>query len=243
MSIRNITHVRFEDIKYKVFQSKLFMGSPPVGLLHDRLIFVHFPKAGGTSLAHQFRRILKSGLELDYLNDPRIKKAKHRDFPHNKTMVLGHFHPGRYDGARALRLTFLRNPVDSLISTYVFWKYLPFKGDETHRKFLKEQPSIIEFANYSGIKSLMSETYFGGFDMSRFDFIGLEERRGEDITLLARTLGLSLSPEIHINPTEYINEHCELKRDSRIRGIISKIVEKDVIFYDRVKSIANARRI
>jgi hypothetical protein len=45
---------------------------------------------------------------------------------------------------------------------------------------------------YPGITGLMSGSYFGDFDMSRFNFIGFYENCEADIPRLARDLGLPL---------------------------------------------------
>ena len=47
----------------------------------------------------------------------------------------------------AFRFTFLREPVDNLISIYYFWLTYPFDGYPAHRRFLDERPTIFEFAD------------------------------------------------------------------------------------------------
>ncbi len=241
MNIRHLTHISSENIKSKIRHSRLLLGDSAVRLIPPRVIVVHFPKAGGTSLAYQFRKILKSGLDLDYLNDPRSSKVIPRAFPCKKVMVFGHFHPSRYDGANGFRLTFLRNPVDDMISTYFFWKYMPYCGDSVHRRFLKEKPSIVEFCHYDGLNTLMSETYFGGFDMERFDFIGFDESRADDMAVLSGKLGIPLSSSVHLNLNKHFDEEISVKEDRGLRGRLADVLAKDMAFYDRVRSISAGR--
>jgi hypothetical protein len=40
-------------------------------------------------------------------------------------------------------MTFLRHPVDNLISIYFFWRALPEPGHALHARFLRERPSIL----------------------------------------------------------------------------------------------------
>jgi hypothetical protein len=49
-------------------------------------------------------------------------------------------------------MTFLRYP-DNLISIYFLWKALPEPAHELHEQFLRERPSVLQFAKYLGIIS------------------------------------------------------------------------------------------
>jgi hypothetical protein len=131
-------------------------------------------------------------------------------------------------------MTFLRHPVDNLISIYYFWKALPEVGNPVHTRFLHEHPSILEFAMYSGIRTLMSETYFGGFDMSRFDFIGFYETRNADIPRLSEELGLPLSSAYYENRTVETGERHPLDADNSIRRRLNDLLAADVAFYERL---------
>jgi hypothetical protein len=93
----------------------------------ERYLFVHVPKTGGTSLLHVFRSILGPqavspaiGAHFDEIDVPAI--AAYR-------MIVGHF---RFDQIRHFPgrrlLTFLRDPVDMVLSKYYFYR----ASDEIH---------------------------------------------------------------------------------------------------------------
>lgn len=201
----------------------------------QRVVSVHFPKAAGTSLHRQFTDLLGDAVLLDYGNDPLVVgRGATVGFPCGKRLVHGHFHPQRYAHADAYRMTFLRHPVDNLISIYFFWRTYPESDNPVHVRFLRERPSILEFAAYPGINRLMSETYFGGFDMGRFDFIGFYESRDTDIRRLAGELGLPLRADRHENRTADSDERRAIEADASIRRRLTDILAADVAFYERL---------
>lgn len=214
--------------------------SAEASLKPARVVSVHFPKAAGSSLHVQFVKLLGGRLALDYMHDfthdPLTSAGRETaEFPKGKRIVHGHFRAQRFASANAYWMTFLRHPVDNLISIYFYWRALPEPGHTLHARFLRERPSIVEFATYPGITSLMSETYFGGFDMSRFDFIGFYENRDVDIPRLAKDLGLPLAADVHENRTKGSIERIELEADVSARRRLTDLLAADVDFYERLR--------
>lgn len=235
------TNNSLSRLRSKIVTSRLVAGNPRARLKHDRIIAVHFPKAGGSSLQHQFANLLRSGIYLNYESNPMDKFRYPIDFPRGKSMVFGHFHPVLYDTTKAFRMTFLRHPVDNILSIYSFWKNRPpNRFDKIHHKFLKENPTVYEFCKYSGIANLMSETYFGGFDMKRFDFIGFHETREIDIRRLSELVGAEISPRVHLNPTRYNEQDEYLIHNQNTRNRIADIVKTDIDLYEYVRSLPSA---
>jgi hypothetical protein len=201
----------------------------------ERIVSVHFPKAAGYSLRVQFIKLLGAKVALDYDHDPLTPAGMETaDFPEGKTLVMGHFRARRYASTEAFWMTFLRHPVDNLISIYFFWKGLPVSHG-LHAQFLREQPTVLEFASYPGFKALMSETYFGGFDMNRFDFIGFYENRKSDIPRLAKALKLPLAASVYENRTSVSDERLEAESDCSLRRDLTDLLAEDVAFYERLR--------
>ena len=209
-------------------------------MIPTRVVSVHFPKAAGSSLHIQFGKLLGDKLGLDYTHDPLTRAGKESaEFPSGKSVVYGHFRAQRYASTDAYWMTFLRHPVGNLISIYSFWKALPEPGHELHAQFLRERPSVLEFATYPGITSLISETYFGNFDMSRFDFIGIYENREADVPRLAKELGLPLKAGVQVNRTAHTSERLELEADLSVRQRLTDLLAADVAFYERLRAKAS----
>lgn len=201
------------------------------------LISVHVPKAGGTSLAASLRAHFGDDLALDYDHDPvhpnYVPHAPPNPAP-NIRAVHGHFRGDRYTGP-AFRLTFVREPVANLISIYVFWRHYPPRPGVLHRRFLAERPGLLTFAQYPAIQTLLSETYFGGVDLERFDFIGVYERRRHDLLRLSRMLGLAFDPDLHLNQADPATaEAQDLLADTALMAAVRDRLSQDVALYERL---------
>ena len=90
----------------------------------DRYLFIHIPKTAGSSIAKALEQILGSeavgprfGAYFDEINIERYSHYR---------MIIGHF---TYDQLAHFPnrriLTFLRDPVDVLVSKYLFFRQLP----------------------------------------------------------------------------------------------------------------------
>jgi len=131
-------------------------------------------------------------------------------------LVRGHFRGDRYAGP-AFRMTFL-----------------PECAARSHRRFLAEQPDILAFAQGPTIHNLRSETCFGGVDHDRFDFIGVYERRREDLLRLSQRLGIGFDIDLHLNETKKANtgEH-DIRAGSSVVAARDHL-SNDVALYERL---------
>jgi hypothetical protein len=201
------------------------------------LVYVHFPKAAGTSLIHGLRSHYGDALLADYTHLPPL------DWSHDPALVpdgiravCGHFHADRYvKYGHSFRFTFLREPIDNLISIFYFWRTFPPSGFPAHERFLAESPSIFEFAAYPEMQRLACDAYFGGVDLESIDFVGFFERRSEDIPRLSARLGIPLEATLHINRTAeaFDHERRALKADRHAMARLRQQLTDDVAFYER----------
>jgi len=200
--------------------------------LRDRIISVHFPKAAGSSLKDQFVRLLGDAVYLDYArgplagDDPCIS-----DFPEGKTLVHGHFPAARYASSAATMITFLREPVDNLVSIYFFWRNFKKPTNVLHARFLAERPSLVDFARYPKIRRLMSQTYFGNIDLQRFGFIGFHETREADLPRLSSLIGLPLDSSLYLNKTAESTDRPIVSQDRSVTDALESLLSDDIAFY------------
>jgi hypothetical protein len=204
--------------------------------MRQSIVSVHFPKAGGSSLRTQLQSAFGAALLLDYSHDPLGQAGSYiaDSLPPSVQMVHGHFRPTRYAGVRdAAMITFLRNPIDCLLSVYYFWLDYPRNENSVHGRFLDERPTIIEFARWSLLQRLMSATYFGGFDMNRFSFVGFHESRSSDLDVLSKLIGVPLDPALHVNRTASgCDARRNLKSDRHLMSALADVLADDLRFYD-----------
>lgn len=203
------------------------------------IISVHLPKSGGSSVRASLEDQFGSRALFDYGRGPLGPRANEIESGLDAAIALvhGHFRPARYDAVEnAFRFTFLRQPVDLLLSFYFFWLDMAPHNQPLHDRFLAEQPSVEAFAQWPPIRSLTSETYFGGYDMARFDFIGFHETRGRDMAHLNAIAGLNLDASRHDNATLGGNaERAAIIEDAAKMALLRDILADDVRFYDRMR--------
>lgn len=204
------------------------------------IISIHLPKSGGTSVRHSLEDHFGERALFDYGRGPLGPLAELHEpgLPSGVELVHGHFRPGRYDAVgEAFRMTFLRHPVDLLLSFYFFWRTMPYEGQALHQRFLDEKPPIESFAAWAPIQRLTSETFFGGYDMSRFDFIGFNETLPEDMARLNALTGLSLDPGRRENVTVTGGqERAAVKGDAALMARLHDILIDDVRFYEAMRA-------
>jgi hypothetical protein len=219
---------------------------------HDMdLISLHVPKCAGTSL----REALVGAYGEDQIcfdNDDRLLDPKSlvnvdrqgflRAFNSNRDSVLtgkrvvhGHFCMLKYQGVKGPRVTILRDPVDRLISHYLFWTHLGPHGHSLHDRFLAEQPSLAEFARMPGLRHFYREVLFRDIDMGIFDLVGCVERMNETIAGLERLTGRKLRFE---RRNDNQCEHCRQQKAAisempSALAELREILAEDIAFYER----------
>jgi hypothetical protein len=209
-----------------------------------RLISVHTPKAAGTSL----RRILQQHFGAAYMDDnddpadPLSKRnldpcnyfGQKKRFPANISCVHGHMHPGRYVEGDYLLITFLRQPIENIISIYYFWRTLtPGPHGALFDYFINYNPSLVELARLPLLKNLFSHSYFGGFDMSRFTLIGRHEDRDSGLHRMQEMLDIDAPADLHDHRTPPSEERLEAENDPALRRKLGDILIDDIRFYEK----------
>ena len=153
------------------------------------LLSVHFPKAAGTSFLRTLRGAYgETAVYHDFTDDPAnpccqfnldpegcFRKAKKMVYEDTIRVIHGHFHPSKYAHFSAAKhITFLRHPLNNLLSIYFFWKTLS-GGHALFQYAHANDLDILEFAHLPALRYLLSRTFFGNVDLKAFDFIGTME--------------------------------------------------------------------
>jgi hypothetical protein len=218
-------------------------------MLDCPLVSVHFPKTSGWALRAELITTLgDTNVLLDYDCDPvdpvnplwidrqRFLDSRPRGL-HPFKVVHGHFPIIKYDLLpRAFRIVMLRDPVDNLISIFYFWRSLfdsSYRGHALYELVKKQRFSLLEFAEIPSLRQLMSRSYFGGYDMRRFDIIGDYSRRAEYMAAVSDTIGMQLLPDRRENVTPLSEERGNVSNDTKTISRLRNLLRNDIMFYER----------
>ena len=102
-----------------------------------------------------------------------------------------------------------------------------------HEYFLTNDLNLIQTARLPLLRTLYSETYFGDFDMGRFDLIGRHENRESALAKLSRHFNVALDATIRENVTPPSEERLTANSDTRLRSELENILLQDIRFYDQ----------
>jgi hypothetical protein len=213
------------------------------------LISVHVPKTAGTSMLHALRNHFGPTLLEDYSDHPGNPLSIRNIDPHRYfntvpqigkqvRCIHGHFHPLKYRTlSGAVRVTFLRHPIDRLISLFFFWQTRPRPGNSLHEYVLDNRLDIIAMARLPLLRWLLSRTYFGGMDMAMFDFIGFHDRREEDLLRFTELTGIAVSSNLHLRRTSEAERAMRdaIENDAALRVTLANILADDIRFYERLR--------
>ena len=211
----------------------------------QKLLSVHVAKAGGTSTKKILETAYGNAFMADYADNPADPISqrqidpvgyynKNLSFPDEIKCIHGHMHPGKYGiDNETIVATVLRHPIDNIISIYTYGKRHPHPTDALHRYFLTAQLTILQMARLPLLRRLFSVTYFGDFDMGRFNLIGRHEHREEAIKKMSNLVGAPFELDIRENITPSDQEREDLSQNQSIRRQLEDILADDVRFDER----------
>jgi len=107
----------------------------------------------------------------------------------------GHFLRDAFDSVvpRPRFMTWVRHPVDRVVSNYYHGLRSPDLRDDCCRRLHKEKLSLRAFAELDWMQNLATR-YLAGKAIEAFDFVGIAERSDESRPLLGRAFGWATPP-------------------------------------------------
>jgi hypothetical protein len=219
------------------------------------LISVHLPKTGGVSFRAVLEKAMPSGLRRDYgdapLNTPVPERisAAFRDGLANLGADLsgvqcihGHFLPVKYLPMASVRggvdfVTWMRHPVDRLVSHYNYWMRRPVNAQPFRRRVVEEGWSLERFCLSQELRNLYSQFLYA-FPLEYFSFIGITEHYAEDLSEFTRRYLGSGGAVERLNAAPGGGTSV----DAALRRRIEEFHADDMALYERALAYRAARR-
>ncbi|WP_028024870.1 sulfotransferase family 2 domain-containing protein [Enterovibrio calviensis] len=211
------------------------------------LISLHLPKTAGASFLVSLEDIYGEDLLRDYLDFPINQIPLKRKFDalsknltsrfanlDNYKCIHGHFLPLKYSHlSDATYITWMRDPIERLGSHYNYWirTYNPNDAGKLHTRVVEEEWSFEKFCFSQEMRNFYAK-FLWGFDVKRFDFIGITEHFDSDMTYFAdKYLGVSLkNHQMNVNATR--DKNSSYFDDLAFKGEVTKFHSKDVELYE-----------
>lgn len=201
------------------------------------LYSIHIPKTAGSS----FKKVLGLvyGDHLGVLNRGQIRKKETtvEDFMENQYKVIhGHLYISDlkdYLRPNSKVITWLRHPVDRVLSNYFYTNSVERKSDSIDPN-KREKIDLEDYINRDLRKNLISR-YLEGINLEDLFFVGFQENFSSDLNLLAQKLDWSSEalidePRINENAT---SRYKNLDLDDEILKRIEVLNERDLEIYSR----------
>ncbi len=212
------------------------------------IISVHIPKTGGTTFVEVLRKCAEEVLYLDYGLEPLAPTALFRRgklitvpfesiindlelFP-GRSVIHGHFPAKKYSDPfpNAVYVTWLRDPVERVLSNYLYWQRSDIPGDRRWEQVTAQNMSLEQYAQLDFARDLQ-EAFLSPLTVEEFDFIGITEEYDRSLELFRRLF----CPDTRLDATAQ-NENPNRQGkfydlDPEVRKKIRLLNERDVHTY------------
>jgi Sulfotransferase family len=179
------------------------------------LLSLHVPKCGGTSFGLVLRRLFGPKLWLNYGTIFTRAEARPELIPAEATCIHGHFEADAFSEIHpdAPMITWVRHPVDRLVSNYHYFLRHPGENDYFSRILHEKRLTLCEFGDLEGMRDVAAR-HFASRRTGDFQFVGVMEHFSESMTVFNHTFGfpdVGHVPFVNANPERRTSRY-ELKQ-------------------------------
>ena len=198
------------------------------------ILSVHIPKTAGVSFRQILAELYREDILLKYwqMTDARGRVVSH--VPGHVRCIHGHFHPEALlpEFPRAQLVTWVRDPVERVISSYYHRLRSPDWLHPVDRELHARKLSLVEFAALDLMRNEMTR-YFGAKQPGDFAFIGQTERFESSLDEFLRRFGFGRirARRENCNPGRMAERYPV---DDRTRQEIAALNEQDIRLHGKI---------
>jgi hypothetical protein len=211
------------------------------------LLSLHIPKTAGTSFRNILKEVYGQNAVVRFdINNKRVVRLNQEIYTKKSLpearVIHGHF---AYKDINALfnipadtkKITWLRNPVERVISNYFYLesrlKTLLNEEQNNLNILSKMQRSLIEYARDEINRNRQSK-FLNGITLEEFDFVGIQEDFENDLVKISKALNWEKKPN-----TLYQNKTPVKKNviDSEIIQEIERLNQDDMEMYKKALNL------
>lgn len=198
------------------------------------LISIHLPKTAGTSFENSLKEVYGVRIKTIYHPPditPLLKmqpvqfewgyRAVHGHFPANKALLEAN--------PKAKMVTWIRNPIDRVISHYYFWKQIPEGklGNKNHVYFCQNNLSLTDFVQTPEMRGevFVYQGYLGKVKGEDFFFIGEMEEYDRDLMRLANLMKWPLL-KAHQDNRAKTRKEANKKEIQKIEEVLKEEIQR-----------------
>ncbi len=198
------------------------------------ILSVHIPKTAGVSFRQILAELYQEDILLKYWQMTDARGQVVSCVPGHVRCIHGHFHPQALlpEFPRARLVTWVRDPVERVISSYYHRLRSPDWLHPVDRELHARKLSLVEFAALDLMRNEMTR-FFGDKKPEDFAFIGRTEQFDSSLDEFLRLFGFS-----HVSSRR---ENCNPGRtaerypvDDATRGEIAALNERDILIHEKI---------
>jgi hypothetical protein len=195
----------FLQSKHPDIANSPWLGSKTTGCPKNEklIISVHIPKTGGTTFLDILRKCVEEVLYLDYdyegpspmalfrrgerLTAPFESIMNDLESLSGRSVIHGHFQAKKYVSTfpNAVYVTWLRDPVERIVSNYLYWQRSRLLGDRRWEEVSAQKMNLEEFAHLRFARD-NQQAYLFPLTVEEFDFVGITEEYDRSLELFRR---------------------------------------------------------